>query len=84
MKNNIFTTRLYDIIVPDGELKQVFLVMSLGNMDLKRFMDGESVSNMNDDHLLTILYNMLSSLSYLHSVNIIHRDIKPSNFLIND
>ena len=84
MKNNIFTTRLLDIIVPDGELKQVFLVMSLGNMDLKRFMDGESVSNMNDDHLLTILYNMLSSLSYLHSVNIIHRDIKPSNFLIND
>ena len=84
MENNIFTTKLYDIIVPEGELNTVFLVMSLGTMDMKEFMDSESVAHMKEDQLLTILYNLLCSMSYLHSVNIIHRDIKPANFLIND
>lgn len=32
----------------------------------------------------TILYNLLCSLRYLHSANVIHRDIKPSNILVDE
>lgn len=70
--------------MPEKECESVFLVMSLGTMDLKEFLDGESVTQMNEDHVLTIFYNMLCTVSYLHSFNLIHRDLKPANFLIND
>ena len=36
------------------------------------------------DHALIIIYNILCSLKFLKSANIVHRDIKPANILIND
>ena len=29
------------------------------------------------------MYNILCSINYMHSANIMHRDIKPGNLLIN-
>lgn len=34
-------------------------------------------------HLLTIMYNLLEALAYLHNIGIAHSDIKPDNILIN-
>lgn len=37
---------------------------------------------LNDNMKTKIFYNMLLSVAYIHSKNIIHTDIKPNNFLI--
>ena len=31
----------------------------------------------------TIMYNMLCSINFLHSANIMHRDLKPENILVD-
>ena len=36
-----------------------------------------------EEHVITILYNQLCALNYIHSADIIHRDLKPANFLID-
>ena len=40
--------------------------------------------NFGENHLLTVMHNLLSSLKFLHSANVLHRDIKPSNILIDE
>jgi len=85
-KSNIYTSKLVDLIVPEGkgEPDHLFIVMPLGTMDLKKFLESSSVEAMKEDHVITLLYNLLCSLSYLHSMNVIHRDIKPANILIDE
>ena len=57
--------------------------MELGELDLKKLLDSVPNTELDEDHTITILYNMLCALSYIHSANIIHRDLKPANFLID-
>ena len=33
--------------------------------------------------MVSILYNLLCSLNFLHTANIMHRDIKPANILVD-
>ena len=40
-------------------------------------------THLTEEHVITIFYNQLCALNYIHSANIIHRDLKPSNFLID-
>ena len=34
-------------------------------------------------HIITLLYNSLCALKFMHTANIMHRDLKPSNILVD-
>ena len=62
MDSNIFTSKLLDLIIPDGEndgddFDHLFLVMPLGTMDMKTFLQSSSAESMTEEHLITFLYN---------------------------
>ena len=65
-------------------VKSVFLIMEHFPTDLKEFLNVEEKDPHNAHGFITILYNILCSVNFLHSQNLIHRDIKPSNFLITN
>lgn len=36
-----------------------------------------------NEHLRIIFYNLLCSINFMHTANIIHRDVRPENILID-
>ena len=85
MKNNSFTTKLFDVIVPKDptNLSYMFLVMDYMQTDLKKIFQSMPDLEFCEDHMISILYNILCSLNFVHSANVIHRDIKPANLLVD-
>ena len=57
--------------------------MDLQDFDLKSMMDNLSPADIDEDHIITITYNILSAVSFLHSANLVHRDLKPANILMD-
>ena len=57
--------------------------MDVEETDLYKVLEEHQDLKIGLNHLTIIMYNMLCSLNYIHSANLIHRDIKPSNFLMN-
>ena len=79
--SNGFSVRLIDIIVPEAEMKakkikNIFLVMDYYKYNLRTLLDDVD-NSFTQEHLSIIAYNLLCSLNFLHSANILHRDIKP-------
>jgi len=75
--------RLYDICVPSDLMNftEIYLVLELCDSDFKKlFHLREFLSEM---HAVTLLYNTLCGVRYLHSAGVYHRDIKPANCLVN-
>ena len=90
MKHNIFTTKLIDIILPvkdQGDLQtftDVFIVMDYVDQDLSSLFSNKCPVQFTEQHLICIMYNLLCSIKFLETANIMHRDIKPGNILVND
>ena len=57
--------------------------MEIGELDLRKLLDTVPNTELDEEHITTILYNALCAMNYIHSTNIIHRDLNPSNILIN-
>jgi mitogen-activated protein kinase 1/3 len=51
--------------------------------DLKKMFINTNIIEFDQSHILTILYNSLCALNFVHTANIMHRDIKPANILID-
>lgn len=66
-----------------SQFNHMFLVMRLGELDIKKLFETMPNTKLSEDHVITILYNMLCAVNFLHSANIVHRDIKPANILID-
>ena len=59
--------------------------MEYGGRDLKSVMlSVVNGTDMNESHVVTIIYNLLCGLKQIHKSGIIHRDIKPANIVMSD
>lgn len=88
MPNNVYTTKLLDVITPDNseemtKLPYVMLVMNYIESDMVNIMESAEDLDLTESHVVTMMYNILCSLNFLHTANIMHRDIKPANILID-
>lgn len=74
---------LVDLIRPPSlhEFNDVYIVTDLMETDLHRVI--HSNQSITDDHVQYFLYQMLVSIHYVHSAQVLHRDLKPSNILVN-
>lgn len=66
-----------------ASLNHLFLVIELSTSDLKKVLSGEPEMLLTEEHVITIMYNTLCSLHFLHSYNVLHRDLKPGNILVD-
>jgi serine/threonine protein kinase len=58
--------------------------MDYEKTDFRKMFSSVLSSNLSEEHVITLLYNQICAIKFMHSANIIHRDLKPGNFLLND
>lgn len=75
--------RLYDVCVPDdvANFTELYLVLELCDSDFKKLF--KLPEFLTESHIITLLFNTLCGLKYIHSAGIYHRDLKPANCLVN-
>ena len=52
--------------------------------DLKKILNSVHRGTvLEEDHIVTMMYNSLCALNFIHSSNLMHRDLKPGNLLVD-
>lgn len=59
----------------------VYIVLNLMESDLDQII--ASPQQLSEKHVKYFLHQILRSIEYMHSANVLHRDLKPSNLLVN-
>ena len=81
---NVFTTKLHDVIYDEENAPQfIFLILDYCEYDIAKAILNQRPDNMEEDHVVTVVYNILCAINFIHSTGIMHRDLKPGNILIN-
>jgi mitogen-activated protein kinase 1/3 len=71
-------------VIDCEKLDHIFIVMEYVESDLRKILNNVGKIDFDEDHVITIFYNILCAVNVIHSANIIHRDIKPANILLDD
>eukprot|EP00999_Lentomonas_sp_LEN2_P002669 NODE_544_length_1379_cov_163.642173_g509_i0.p1 GENE.NODE_544_length_1379_cov_163.642173_g509_i0~~NODE_544_length_1379_cov_163.642173_g509_i0.p1 ORF type:complete len:377 (-),score=62.20 NODE_544_length_1379_cov_163.642173_g509_i0:122-1252(-) len=71
--------RLQNVLKADND-KDIYLIFEYMDTDLHAVIRANILE---DIHKQYIIYQLLKTLKYLHSGELLHRDIKPSNLLLN-
>ena len=58
--------------------------MEFVESDFKKLIKDCQKVQLENEHIITILYNLLCAVNTIHQANIIHRDLKPANILIDN
>lgn len=65
-------------------IPSMFIVMELVSTDLRNLISNIDILEIDEEHSIILMYNMLCAVNFMHTSNIVHRDIKPSNILLFD
>ena len=66
-------------------LNDIFIVQEYFELDFRKMLVSVNKGTViQEAHILTLLYNSLCALNFIHSANILHRDLKPSNILVDN
>jgi len=71
--------RLLNVLKADND-EDIYLVCDYMESDLHAVIRANILE---DIHKQYVIYQLLKSLKYMHSAQMLHRDIKPSNILLN-
>jgi serine/threonine protein kinase len=85
MKNNIYITKIHDVVLAgdNDKFTSLFIVMDYVEQDLCSMIQDKDI-DFEREHALVILYNILCGLKFLNSADVIHRDLKPQNILVTN
>jgi mitogen-activated protein kinase 1/3 len=74
---------LHELLMPPSlrDFVDVYIINDLMETDLHRIIYSRQA--LTDDHVQYFVYQLLRSLKYMHSAEVLHRDLKPSNLLLN-
>ena len=89
IKDNMYTTKLVDIVIAGRDQSTIhkstgiFIVMEYTEGDLSNIVNNPQCFNIEEEHLIVIMYNILNAINFIHSAGVMHRDLKPANILID-